>query len=431
MVFPGTAELVSSFAGGGQLEDAAYARQAKRIMDVQNSQAQLNKRVQEAYDLSRQNKSRDQFPNTYAAAITNMDPGQTTFGPNQMAALIPAMASVNGWDFSDAAGGLDKNMESLLRMAMANATREASFTPVNQAALAFDPKPVPTLERDGDVFLRDNLTADPSVDQLVSGMNAAFGATSDKSGVGAKDQREIASLKRQINPTTGQNFTQSEAENIVYDIRKMGINSVSGEPFVMDAVGESVNYIEPGGGTTGLPLPSVPDDETYFEQANKGTGPKNKFDALWAQVASLIPGTNPDFESTEAITNMTANLQTMIRSLSINDKNAVSEQERLLEWINVQPGWFKSPQLIQSRVRGLDNALRQRMRKALFDMGDDSLAPALKRDAQNDVKMIRQTLDMIGTPEHRASKKYPGFWELPKEQQQRLIDLESRVPQGN
>lgn len=57
----GTADLIAALTGGGSLEDAAYMRSANRILDAQNKQSMMDKRVIEANLLRDQMRSRGNF----------------------------------------------------------------------------------------------------------------------------------------------------------------------------------------------------------------------------------------------------------------------------------------------------------------------------------------------------------------------------------
>lgn len=59
--YPGTANLMEAFAGGGRLEDAAYNTSAARIMQARNQQSMMDKRVLESSLLKDQLRSRGNF----------------------------------------------------------------------------------------------------------------------------------------------------------------------------------------------------------------------------------------------------------------------------------------------------------------------------------------------------------------------------------
>ena len=59
----GIADLVSAFAGGNAIENEAYAKQGQRILNAQNSQALLDKRIQEAVAAANEARYRQNFEN--------------------------------------------------------------------------------------------------------------------------------------------------------------------------------------------------------------------------------------------------------------------------------------------------------------------------------------------------------------------------------
>lgn len=400
----GAADLVSALTGGAGIEQAAYDKAAQRILEAQKTQEDLKHRIQETYALTQQNKARDMFGPTFQSVLNA--PGRQPNAPysqEEIARLVPLMLEANNYNFTDAGSGMEKQILNMLRMGMYEGAGQAGFTPFNQAAATFQGKPIETLDKVGDLVVRDNLTDNPMVDAVLSGQNAAFGARSDKSGRGTENERKIQAIMQRINDETGKPYTRQEAEDRVW-FEDINVNAVTGQPFLQNDVTQAITPLEMTGAGGDTPRPVIPEEQTFYSLSGDATGPANMARDLWARASSLVGG-KPDFKSTKAIENIKINLQQIIRGLSISDRNPVTEQERLLEWINLEPGWLTSEDTFNARIDGANDALVAKLQASERDAGDYTLPPAIQKAAQQDVRTVKMALDVLGHPDWRNRNK--------------------------
>lgn len=408
----GAADLVAALTGGDKLEQDAYSQAAQRIASAQAAQSLMDKRVQEAYALKKQNETRDRFGNVFASVVTNRPEGQIALSNNELATLVPMMLAGGYGTANDAISALETLNQAFGRQATVAGAQQMNYRPDVVGALAFDPKQaadIGTVEKVGDLLLTGNRSENPQVEAIMTALNAKTAAASDKSGRGTENERKIQAIMQRINPETNAPYTRQEAEDRVW-FEDINVNAVTGQPFLENTVTQQISPLEltnPGGDK---PAPTVPSGQTFYDLAGKATGPANMASDLWARASSLVGG-NPDFGATQAIENVTVNLQQIIRGLSISDRNPVTEQERLLEWIKLEPGWLTSPATFKARVTGANNALRAKLEASKRDAADYTLPPQLQKAAQQDVRTVTQALNVLGHPDWRMENLPPALVE--------------------
>jgi hypothetical protein len=434
----GAADLVSALTGGDRIEQQAYSEAAQRIVNAQAAQALMDKRVEEANRLARESAGQKATGRALAAFLTA--PGRevgTPLSEREMASLM--MTAVQGGvPLNQLGSATDDINKMLLRGGAYNAAlgNPDQFSDYNRFVFSHNMEEMPAFEAVGDLAVR-NLYGNAQVDPaLTEQMNQAT-ARSDRSGAATEKERRILRLMQRIDPETGQLYTRQRAEDLVL-FEEVIINPVTGEAAIHNSVSQTVEPIAPTGMGETPVMPPVPLSESFYGAAPEGTGPRAIANDLWARGSSLVGG-NPDFTATTAISNITTNLQQIIRGLSINDKNAVTEQERLLEWLKLEPSFFTSPATFRARISGLNDALMNKLEKSRYQATDQTLAPKLRRDAQNDVRTAMTALNVLGHPKWMWTQvpedlketvrselvAHPQWNTLSEEQKQELLKLEA------
>jgi len=398
----GLGDLVAAFTGGGQLEQDAYSKAALRLMSAQNTQAQMDKTVQQAYDLKKQSSNKEAFGNILAELGPEMQGQNYQITPEQ---LSNAMRYGVGGGVTDPAGMLSKLQKEFMSQRMLEGRSKEMTDPNAVASAYFEQKPVATVQKIGDLMVEGGYGSNPQVNQIMTAMNAVAGSAADKSGRGTEKERQIQAIMQRIDPETGKNYTRQEAEDRVW-FEDINVNAVTGQPFLKNSVTQQISPVELTGAGGDTPSPSVPQGETFYDLAGQATGPANMAKDLWARASSLVGG-SPDFESTQAIENITVNLQQIIRGLSISDRNPVTEQERLLEWIKLEPGWLTSAGTFRARVSGANKALTAKLAASERDAADYTLPPQIQKAAQQDVRTVTQALNVLGHPDWRMQNLPP------------------------
>lgn len=381
----GTAELIAALSGGGRIENAAYGREANRILDAQNARAMLDKRVVDAAMAARTNESQRGLPSAFSSAIRSMEPNQSTFGKDQIAALGPILLQ-GGYTASD----FDKMMQIMSRAAMDRAAGEAGLTPMNQASQTFNMGAVPGIEEIGDLIVRGNLTANPQVDTVLTELNAGANASAGAPGV---REQEIQDLMRMINPDTNRPFTRPEA------VRKKEWEDVrvdnQGNVIAVDSFNRAADSVLLGGDQPSPPIPAPPPGGTMMELASVGTGLMAAGSDIFARTVSLF-GFNPNFAASQAMGQMKSMALQIINSQRQNPRFSEGERTDLLKRFNVEPGMFRSEGYAISQLQALKQVLTTVAAQNDADAADPRLTTKERGAARNHAREARNSIALIG-----------------------------------
>jgi len=439
MAFDGTRALAAAFGGGGTLEDASYSRAKQRLLTAASTQAQMDKRVQEAFMLTRQNENQQGLLDN---PIDLRNPG--ALDNNNIMQLLAAQGFSNP---SNVVGALNEGAEFQNRGRLEQASLEEGFTDANAIARALQPTPqlTPRVDVKGGIGLTDQFTDQASLaePEILKALNAG---SASSSGTLALREREIARIMQQPDPETGVPFTAAKAGNIADGRLRYEQNDVTGKIDKIDTLNGTVTEIRRTGGTANAPQIAPEEGKTFYELANYATGIANSSSDLINRGLSLF-GADVDTTETEAIQTINTGMQAMVRALSVNPRFPVAEQKRILEEIKIKPGFLTSPQVMQGRMRSIAESLTLRMQQAQRDADNPSLGQDIREAQSDNAVAINNFLPQLGvpgfgkvepagtiTPEVRASavqqlEALPGFGEMSPADQEELIERFARERQ--
>lgn len=166
-----------------------------------------------------------------------------------------------------------------------------------------------------------------------------------------------------------------------------------------------------------------------YRQAENTTG-------LWPTLSNTLQGVTGQFginvadpEVQEAIQNFTTVKRDLVRALANNPRFLGTEMEVIRKEIDISPGVFTDVQTLQSKMRGIDSALRERlknMREAKFDR---SLPADTRQAAAQNEKDIANFLRVLGVPREDESQGTlsgppdgvdPEIWEIMEPEERAL-----------
>lgn len=88
-----------------------------------------------------------------------------------------------------------------------------------------------------------------------------------------------------------------------------------------------------------------------------------------------------------------------LRGMALNPRFPVAEIERLSEEINIEPSIFDSPESLRSRLRSIDESLRERLANEQAASQNRSLPVETQKNAAQAAKDITNFLNLMGVPE--------------------------------
>lgn len=112
-----------------------------------------------------------------------------------------------------------------------------------------------------------------------------------------------------------------------------------------------------------------------------------------------IPGLPIDEETVDARSFFRIAQNDLIRSLSINPRFPVAEMERIKEETAIEPRTWDSPDALRTRMRRLDQFLRQRVEREREAANDRSLPRQTRSAAAQAEKDIANFLEVMGVPQ--------------------------------
>ena len=99
---------------------------------------------------------------------------------------------------------------------------------------------------------------------------------------------------------------------------------------------------------------------------------------------------------TEAQQRLMSEMSTFIRSFTINSKNPIGEQERLIEQFGITPSFFKGSKTMDKEINGIETAVTSMLKFNDFIANDKSISDEIRMDAKYKAATIRNLLNNIG-----------------------------------
>ena len=263
--------------------------------------------------------------------------------------------------------------------------------PYNTVVLGDESPPVATgyMKQLADAFAAGQITK-PKYDQLAKDY---LNNKSQTSRGGVREKR-IADLARIL---MGKGMSEDEAwEEAVLktdDMIAVSFNSVSGEGALTNQVDQTI---------TPVPLeqsklpPRAKVEKTLWDMMGDGTGPVSAF-AAGVGVPLAWAGAKFDENVVDARQSLLAAQSELARTLSVNEKNPVTEMTRILKEIRIAPEFFDHANLMRTRARSIDRFLRLRLGQEKRNALDPRLIKD-KKSAENKVAEIQDFLDLLGVP---------------------------------
>lgn len=263
--------------------------------------------------------------------------------------------------------------------------------------------------------LRNRAVALEGVDATTAIKNARFIAPDNPDEqrrlvrMGVENAKRATQTDRQIESYMDRGFSRAEAEDLAYGMVEVSVNSKTGRPVMTNTVtGESkelspgqaavVNRQPPGGGQAAVNVPvSAQEGETLWDLAEFATGPESAVGAALAVPAAWL-GVDPDRKAIYARQTMRLAGRNLVRSLAVNPRFPIAEQERILKETNLEPKFFDAPDLLRTRMIALRNSLYRDMTQAFEDANDINVDPETRRAQGSNAQMIHNFLLTLGVP---------------------------------
>ena len=395
----GVGDLVAALTGGSAIEQAAYDKATLRMLDAQAKQIDMDKKVQEAYALSRKNSGREAFGNLFATIGPELQGQNYQLTPEQMSSFY--QYGTQG-DISD----IENVIKGFQQQAMRNRLLEGSLgegmTDPNAVARAFftaNPM-VETVQKQGDLLIRGNYGANPVIDALMTKENAIAGASADKSGAGGVREAKIQDAMRQFG------FDRGTAVKYVDGYIDVKPNPVTGKLEFTDAInvqGQRIPYTGPG---ANVPFPAAPEGESLSENVGAATGPISAIGAVAAKVQSILnlPVSERQKEFVRTRQQFRASTNQLVKAFVENPRMPVAEQQWVRQEIDLLPKVFDTPEIMIERMKSLYDNLNRRI--ARYDVIiNDPNAPADIVNNYTEAKInLQMFLSEMGDPYRDYSK---------------------------
>ena len=197
-----------------------------------------------------------------------------------------------------------------------------------------------------------------------------------------------------------ENLTEAQAVRLIDELSDTEINPVTGRVVTLDSIaairgqGDVVTE-QPVGTRTATPEPAP--ENTLFNLARVATGPVSGATKKTAAVLSFF-GVDTDEPATGAVQRFKTELQNLVRALSINPRFPVGEINRIIEEINIKPGFFKGTGVLEKQMISLDSSLQLRLQQAENDANDTTLPEETRQKAAASASSIRNFLPILGAP---------------------------------
>jgi hypothetical protein len=166
-----------------------------------------------------------------------------------------------------------------------------------------------------------------------------------------------------------------------------------------------VDEFQPKG--SGAPVPVPPTGLSFYELADVAVGPISGLSSLAARTPGVGPlleaaGLN-DSTATEARAVIKNSVRPYIRALSLSDRYAVAEQQRIIDSLDLATSAFDTADSFRARLRGLDSVLAIEYNRAARDVEDNAIPRNLRQQARTDLRNIEYLRSLIGVPQSGAA----------------------------
>jgi len=156
----------------------------------------------------------------------------------------------------------------------------------------------------------------------------------------------------------------------------------------------------------------IPEDEgeSLYDKAEYGSGPESALRSFAGTVQGLLTGQISPENQKALDARQEFRLATggLIRSLSVNDRFPVAEQNRIQKEIDIKPSFFKSPAELRNKLQTIDNFLLKESRKAARDSIDDDLPADVRTAQRNNWKRIENFREQLGAASKDTPEGVPG-----------------------
>lgn len=263
--------------------------------------------------------------------------------------------------------------------------------PLNTVVLGDESPPVATgyMKQLADAFAVGQITK-PQYDQYAKDY---LNNKSQTERGGQRQQRITDATQLLVGMGMDPAAAKDKAVTIEDELRILEINPVTGRPHIRNRLTDTVTPVEED-------LTNVPErakvEKTLWDIMGDGTGPVS-----WFQAGVGVPlawgGAKFDENVVDARQSLLAAQSELARTLSVNEKNPVTEMTRILKEIRIAPEFFDHANLMRTRARSIDRFLRLRLGQEKRNALDPRLIKD-KKSAENKVAEIQDFLDLLGVP---------------------------------
>lgn len=157
-----------------------------------------------------------------------------------------------------------------------------------------------------------------------------------------------------------------------------------------------------------LAQPAPQRDGTLYDQADLATGVLSGARELASRTFGQIPGVPIAEKTVSARNTMKMETQQLINSLRVNPRFSEGERASLKKDVEFDPSVFDSPRALQARMRSMDSVLRGRLENEQRTAQDSGIPSDARAAALNNVNIIRNFLNTLGTPQGNAQAQPAG-----------------------
>lgn len=191
------------------------------------------------------------------------------------------------------------------------------------------------------------------------------------------------------------------ADNVLY----VETDPVSKQPMLVNRATGEVQQLDVGRQQSGAKDTTLTQQEQQTESAYKGKTVADYLpDAtgIASGVRSAVSSVTGQFglpiaEETERARTFLKTVQNdLVNATKRNPRNSQGEVDRLLQQFPIEPDWTTPPSVMRQRFIEIKNYAENRLRSAMTDSYDRSLAPDVRSKARESVSALQNVLDKIG-----------------------------------
>lgn len=222
-------------------------------------------------------------------------------------------------------------------------------------------------------------------------------------GAPPADTTKPTEAEAKINRMVEAGVPRLNAIRINDGVEELKIDPRTGDMIIVDkATGTSKRVASPEQEDRPPIEPPKP-GETLAEMAERATGLGASLLAVAQRVVGLggqlagtdlnVPGANEVIQFRQFFE---ASIQELIRSLSVNRRYPVSEQERIREAVDIMPRTFTDPRTLRAKMLGLDRFLKAQLEADERDANNRRLSVEDRSDAEGSAETIRHFRNILG-----------------------------------